>query len=121
MSDAAALAGRLLLALLFILGALQKLNDPEPAMTLLTDRGLPPLLTWPALLFNGIAGLALVAGWLTRPFALASAAYCAVTSYFHFLPDDPWQMTIFVKNWSIAGGFLVLAAHGPGRYALDRT
>ena len=28
-------------------------------------------------------------------------------------------MTIFVKNWSIAGGFLMLAAFGPGRYSID--
>lgn len=121
MNDALAFVGRCLLALVLILGALQKLADPVPATTLLTDRGLPAILIWPALLFNGIAGLALVAGWHCRAFALLAAAYCATTSIFHFLPDDPWQMTIFVKNWSIAGGFLVLAAHGPGRYAFHRT
>jgi putative oxidoreductase len=121
MNDLLALGGRLLLAMLFVLGALQKLDDPAPAMDLLTARGLPAILIWPALLFNGIAGIALFAGYRTRAFALLAAAYCAATSYFHFLPDDPWQMSIFVKNWTIAGGFLVLAAHGPGRYSWDRA
>jgi len=46
-------------------------------------------------------------------------AYCAVTSLFHYIPGDPWQMSIFVKNRAIAGGCLVLAAHGPGRFALS--
>ena len=59
----------------------------------------------------------LIAGLWTRPVAASLAAYCMVTSLFHFLPDDPWQMSIFVKNWAIAGGCLVLAAHGPGRFA----
>ncbi|HSF65174.1 MAG TPA: DoxX family protein, partial [Paracoccaceae bacterium] len=53
-----------------------------------------------------------------RPVALALAGYCAVTSLFHWIPGDPWQMSIFVKNWAIAGGCLILAAHGAGRYAL---
>ncbi|MEM7471098.1 MAG: DoxX family membrane protein [Pseudomonadota bacterium] len=118
MNDALALIGRALLALLLLLGGFQKLGDASPVMTLLTDRGLPEGLIWPALAFNLIAGAALLAGVFTRPFALLAAAYCAATSIFHYISDDPWQMTIFVKNWSLAGGFLMLAAHGRGRFAI---
>ncbi len=114
-----ALAGRSLLALLLVLGAFQKLGDTAPTMGLLADWGLPAFLVYPALAFNLLAGAALLAGWRTRPFAYVAAAYCAATSIFHYIPEDPWQMTIFVKNWSIAGGFLMLAAYGPGRYSLD--
>lgn len=121
MNDALALTGRVLLASLLILGAIQKLSDPGAVMTLLADRGLPMLLIWPALAFNAVAGFALLIGYKTQGAALLAAAYCAFTSIFHFLPDDPWQMTIFVKNWTIAGGFLMLAAHGPGRFALDKS
>ncbi|MFA8384045.1 MAG: DoxX family protein [Pelagibaca sp.] len=120
MADIAVLVGRCLIACLFLAGAVQKTLDPVSSMTLLTDRGLPDLLVWPALGFNALAGLALVAGWAVRPVAAVLALYCGVTSVFHFLPDDPWQMSIFVKNWAIAGGCLVLAAHGPGRYVLGR-
>jgi len=121
MSDLLALAGRVLLGLIFVAGALQKLADPVPAMDLVTARGLPAILIWPALIFSGMAGIAFFAGYRTRAFALIAAAYSAITSYVHFLPDDPWQMSIFIKNWSIAGGFLVLAAHGPGKYSWDRA
>ena len=51
---------------------------------------------------------------------LALAAYCGATSLFHYVPSDPWQMSIFVKNWAIAGGCLALYAAGPGRYALSQ-
>ncbi|SIS87962.1 putative oxidoreductase [Roseivivax lentus] len=117
MADLASLAGRILLAVLFLAGAVQKAADPEPAMTLLTGLGLPGLLIWPAAVYNGMAGLALVFGVATRPVAASLAAYGAATSLFHLIPEDPWQMSIFVKNWAIAGGCLVLAAHGPGRFA----
>ncbi|WP_241962894.1 DoxX family protein [Thalassorhabdomicrobium marinisediminis] len=120
MADAAVFVGRLLLAVLFLGGALQKAVDPAPAMGLLADRGWPSVLIWPALAFNGAVGLGLVLGWQVRAVSLAAALYCAVTSLFHFLPDDPWQMSIFVKNWAIAGGLLVLGAHGSGRWVLQR-
>ena len=52
--------------------------------------------------------MALVANWRVPDWALALAAYCAATSAFHFIPGDGWQMSIFVKNWAIAGGCLAL-------------
>jgi putative oxidoreductase len=85
---------------------------------LLAARGWPIWLVWPALAFNLLAGVALVIGVAVRPVAALLAAYCALTSLFHYIPGDPWQMSIFIKNWAIAGGCLILAAHGAGRYAL---
>ncbi|ETW14312.1 DoxX protein [Roseivivax marinus] len=118
MSDLAVLVGRVLIALLFVAGFVQKVADPVPAMTLLTDRGLPGVMIWPAAAFNLGAALALIAGWRVRSAAAMLAGYCAATSVFHLIPSDPWQMSIFVKNWAIAGGCLCLAAHGAGRYRL---
>lgn len=118
-ANMAVFAGRVLIALLFLGGAMQKATNPDPVIVLLEGWQLPGMLVWPALAFNAVAGLCLVLGVLVRPMALGLAGYCALTSLFHFLPDDPWQMTIFVKNWAIAGGCLILAAHGAGRWALQ--
>lgn len=103
--------GRGLLAALFLAGALQKAIGPEQGMALLDGLGLPGWLIWPALMFNAVAGFALLLGYGTRWVALALAVYCIVTSIFHLQPDDGWQMSIFVKNWAIAGGLLVLSDH----------
>ncbi|WP_112323078.1 DoxX family protein [Oceanibium sediminis] len=103
--------GRYLLAALFLAGTVQKALDPAPVMSLLQGMGLPGVLVWPALLFNVAIAVSLISGRYLRPAALLAAAYCAGTSLFHLVPDDPWQMSIFVKNWAIAGGLLVLAAH----------
>lgn len=118
MTDALALLGRLLLASLMLAGTFQKLFDPTGAGELLSLAGLPLWLLWPAGFFTTIAGLGIALGLYTRPLAILAAGYCIVTSYFHYLIGDPWQMTIVFKNWTIAGGYLMLAAHGPGRFAL---
>ncbi|WP_019955238.1 DoxX family protein [Yoonia vestfoldensis] len=120
MNDALLLLARLLIAALFLGGAVQKVVSPGNAAALLAGFGLPVALVWLALAYNALAGLALVAGVAVRPVALSLAAYCAVTSVFHFIPDDPWQMSIFVKNWSIAGGCLALAVAGAGRFGVGR-
>jgi DoxX. len=101
--------GRALLAVLFLAGAVQKTLGPEQAMALLSGLRLPGWLIWPALVFNAVTGLALLLGYATRWVALALSVYCMVTSVFHFQPEDGWQMSIFVKNWAIAGGLLVLS------------
>ena len=116
--DWALLGARLLVAALFLSGAAQKWLSPGDVEGLLAGRGLPEWLIWPAMLFDLGAGVALVLGAWTAPTALALAAYCGATSVFHLIPADPWQVTIFVKNWAIAGGCLALAAAGPGRIAL---
>lgn len=118
MTDAVTFLGRILLAALFLAGTVQKAVDPTPVLDLLAGRGWPVWLFWPALGLNAAGALALLLGVYLRPAAAALAAYCAVTSLFHFIPDDPWQMSIFVKNWAIAGGLLVLAAQGGGRWVL---
>jgi putative oxidoreductase len=104
------LIGRILLAALFAAGAVQKAVEPGQVQGLLAGVGLPGWLVWPALAFNAALAVGLVFGPRVRVWAAAGAAYCLMTSVFHFIPGDGWQVSIFVKNWAIAGGLLVLAA-----------
>ncbi len=101
--------GRYLLAALFLAGAIQKAVNPSEAQALLAGFGLPEALIWPALVYNFLAALCLITNRYVRITAASLALYCMGTSFFHFIPDDKWQMSIFVKNWAIAGGLLVLA------------
>ena len=104
------LVGRILIAVLFAAGAVQKALAPELVEGLLARFDAPGWLVWPALALNLALAVGLILPATVRPAALVAAGYCAVTSIFHFLPQDGWQMSIFVKNWAIAGGLLVLAA-----------
>ncbi len=121
MTDVMNLAGRILIAFLFFAGAIQKVVDPAPAQAMIALIGLPASLIWPIALFDLVAAICLVIGPGIGRWALIMAAYCIFTSWFHWqLRADPWQVTIMVKNWSIAGGLLILAAQGPGRFSIFR-
>ena len=104
------LFGRILIAALFAAGAVQKALAPVAAQGLLAGFGAPGWLVWPALALNALLAAGLIWPPTVRVAALVAAGYCAATSVFHFQPGDGWQMSIFVKNWAIAGGLLVLAA-----------
>lgn len=122
MADVMNLVGRVLISLVFFGGFAQKLLDPAPVRGMIEGIGLPADLVWPVAVLNlaGALGLVLGPGGRTvRVWAVVLAAYCVFTSYFHWqLRADPWQVTIVVKNWAIAGGLLILAASGPGRYVV---
>ena len=119
MNDWLNLIGRILIAALFFGGAVQKVADPAPVVGMINSIGLPDWMIWPIAAFNLAGALFLVCGPWVRLWAIPLAAYCLATSWFHWqLRADPWQVTIMVKNWSIAGGLLILAAQGAGRFAI---
>lgn len=116
----AAFAGRVMLALLFIVSGVNKLVDPGPSQAMLATVNLPPVLAVPTGLFEVIAGFAIVAGLFTRFTAMVLAAYCLLTAlYFHHNFADPMQAVMALKNFAIAGGFLCLFAHSQVRWSYD--
>ncbi len=116
------LAARILIGLLFIVAGAGKLGNVEGFTGYLTSGGLPAILAWPSIIFEIAVGLCMVVGFQTRIMALLGAGFCVLAAIlYHFDPADQMQMTSFLKNLAIAGGFLMLAIHGPGRYAVDKA
>jgi putative oxidoreductase len=102
--------GRSLLGSLFLICSNQKVANPDPAMQLLVDRELPDLIIVPAANFNLSAGICVILNLHLRPVCRELAVSWIVTSLFHFIPNDGWKMSIFVKNCVIAGGFLYVSS-----------
>jgi putative oxidoreductase len=119
-SAAAVLVGRLLLAALFLLEGWSKLRGYGPAVAYMERFSVPGLLL-PAVIFVELAGgILLVIGWQARCAALALAIFSiAAALLFHTNLADRNQLLHFEKDLAIAGGLLVLAAFGPGRFSLD--
>lgn len=114
------LLGRIFLGLIFVLAGFQKTQAMEGFTQYMVAGGIPAFLAWPAALFEIAAGLALIVGLFTRYAALLLAGFCLVTAFlYHYVPDDQMQMTLMLKNIAIAGGLLMLYAHGPGRLSID--
>lgn len=122
-SDAMALAGRTLMAAIFILAGANKAFNPQETIGYISSVGLP----LPQLAFAGavavelLGGIALLIGFRARTAALALAAFSvASAAIFHNQLGDQTQFVMFFKNLAMAGGLLFVAAFGPGRFALNR-
>ena len=117
----AELAGRVLLAVLFLLSGLGKLGAYGATAAYMSSVGVPGVLL-PAVIATEVLGsLAIMLGWKTRIAAFLLAGFCLLTAIiFHHDFADQMQLTHFLKDFAIAGGFLVLVANGAGPLSLDR-
>ena len=121
------LAGRLLLALLFLPAGIAKLTGFAGTVGYISSVGLPlpQVAAALALTVEIIGGLALVAGFGTRLAALVLALFTLVASlFFHnywAVPADQqfMQQLLFFKNIAVTGGLLTLAAFGAGAWSID--
>ncbi len=114
------LAGRILLALMFLLAGISKITGYAGTAAYMASAGVPGALL-PLVIALEVGGaLAIIVGFQTRLVALALAGFSIVAAaLFHSNFADQMQMTMFLKNVSVAGGFLILAANGPGAWSLD--
>ncbi len=116
------LIGRILLSVMFIMSGLQKFGAIEGTAGYIGSVGLPAAtaLAWLAAIFETVAGIAILVGFQTKIAALLLAAFCVFAGFvFHYQPADQMQMISFMKNLTIAGGFLALYVSGPGALSLD--
>ena len=74
------------------------------------------------MILTEVAGaLAIILGWKTRVVAFLLSGYSLLTALlFHLHFSDELQLINFLKNVSIAGGFLLLVANGAGPLSLDQ-
>ena len=111
--------GRLLLASIFILEGWSKLKGYDAATAYMTRFGVPGALL-PAVIAIEIAGgLMVAAGWQTRIAAVGLAVFCVLAAIlFHANFSDRNQLLHFEKDLAIAGGLVVLAVVGAGRWSV---
>jgi len=116
------LIGRVLLSIIFIMAGVSKLGGVAGTAGYMASMGipLPNLTVWLVIALELLGGIAILLGFFTRYTAWALAAFCVASGYLaHFQPDDQMQMTSFMKNIAMAGGFMALAAAGAGAFSID--
>ena len=126
--DWAALVGRILLSIMFIMSGFNKISGFEGTAGYIASKGLPmpQILAVLTILVELGGGIMLLVGWTARWAALA-VAVCVVLAAFLFhnfwaMPEAQRmaQSQSFWKNLTIGGGMLMVLAFGPGRLSLDR-
>lgn len=125
--NTAALVGRILLALIFIISGFGKITGYAGTAGYMASKGLPMvavLLPLTILVELG-GGLLIALGWKARWAAAVIFLFIIpVTLVFHNpvgldAAQAQQQMIDLLKNVSIMGGMLGLFAFGPGGFSLD--
>ncbi|MCB5208262.1 DoxX family protein [Methylovorus mays] len=115
-------AGRVLLSLIFIISGLGKVAAPDATIGYISSVGAPfPEVAYAiALLVELGLGLALLLGFKAK-FAAAGIAIFTLAAAFMFHTDfsNQIQLVMFMKNFTIIGGLLLIVAHGAGGFSLD--
>jgi len=118
LADALALLGRLLLAYLFVVEGYGKITAYADVQAYMAQFGVSGSLLPLVILLELGGGILIMLGFFTRAVAVALGGFCILTPLiFHAGSGD--EALQRWKDFAIAGGFLMLAAHGAGAWALD--
>lgn len=121
LAAAALLVGRLLLALIFIHEGYSIIGSYDGATAYMQKFGVPGILLPAVIALELGGGVLIAAGAMTRLVSMTFVIFCVLTAVvFHWQFGDRNQLLHFRKDLAIAGGFLVLAACGAGRWSIDR-
>lgn len=124
-SSVVMVVARVSLGLIFLASGFGKLAGWSGTVGYAASKGVPELLLAGAVALELFGAASLLAGWKARWGVAALLIFLVpVTALFH----GPWtaqgaevqlQAIQFLKNLSIAGGLLAVAAAGPGAYSVD--
>ena len=115
------LVGRVLLCLVFVASAYDRLTGGwASSVELMVQHGVPVFLLPFVTALEVFGSLLLALGLLSRLSGLALAVFSAVAAFvFHgdFSIDGDW--ILFLDNVALAGGLLFVVGAGAGRWSLD--
>ncbi|PKH22547.1 hypothetical protein CIG19_11220 [Enterobacterales bacterium CwR94] len=120
--DVGFLVARILMPVLFIVAGWGKITGYAGTQQYMEAMGVPGFFLPLTILLEFGGGLAILFGFLTRTTAFFTAGFTLLTAFlFHNnFAVDP-NLTMFMKNLSIAGGYLLLGITGPGAFSIDRA
>ncbi|MGL9774364.1 MAG: DoxX family protein [Sodalis sp. (in: enterobacteria)] len=121
LDDTALLVARVLMLMLFIVAGYGKVGAGYAAtQQYMAAISVPGFLLPLTILLEVGGGLAVLFGPFTRSIALIAVIFTLMTAFiFHADFTQAGNQINFMKNLTIAGGYLLLAVSGPGAFSLD--
>ena len=115
------LIGRILISILFLLNGVYKIKNYNGTVDWIEGFGLPGILIIPAIVLEIIAPLFIIFGYKVKISSGLLSLFCIATAFiFHNDLTDQTQLTSFLKNIALAGGFLFLMINGAKDFSLDK-
>jgi putative oxidoreductase len=120
MNYVAALVGRILIALLFLWSGINKLVAPAMTEQAMAGVNLPGGLAIPVGIFEVVAAVCLIIGFMTRLASILLAGFVALTILFFHHDFTTMEGTgAALSHVALIGGLLCLFAHSQMRWSYD--
>lgn len=114
--------GRLFLSMIFIFSGFTKITGYAATQGYMESMGVPGMLLPLVIAVELFGGLAIFFGFKARFVAILLVGFNIISALlFHQFWIDESQMNPFMKNIAMAGGFLMIFAHGAGAYSIDNN
>ncbi|MGL6224872.1 MAG: DoxX family protein [Steroidobacteraceae bacterium] len=113
------LAGRVLLAAMFLLSGISKISGYAGTQGYMESMGVPGALLPLVIALEIVGAIAVIVGLRTRFAAAGLAVFTLAAGFIFHGGADQMQQIMLFKNVAIAGGFLLLVARGAGDWSLD--
>jgi len=112
--------GRILLSSLFLVEGARKFFFQEKTIMYMEDYGVPEILFFPSIVLEIVFPILLIVGYKTRFSASIMALFTlTVAIIFHTNFENQMELIIFLKDFAIAGGFLIIAVNEPKICSID--
>lgn len=113
--------GRLLISFIFLMSGLNKISNYANTSGWMESMGVSSSLLPLVIIIEILAAIAIIVGWKTKIAAFLLAGFCILSGLiFHNDFSNQVEMIMLMKNFAIAGGFLILVVNGPGNFSLDK-
>ena len=120
MANIADLIGRILISALFLLNGIFKISNYDGTIGWMESFGMPGILLIPAIILEIAGPVLIIIGYKTKLAAGLLSLFCIATAFiFHNDFANQMQLTSFLKNIPLAGGFLILFVNGAKGFSLD--
>ena len=114
------LIGRIFISLVFLIAGFGKIFSYENTIDYMESFGVPGYLLIPAIIVEILFPLLVIIGYKTKSSALILALFSLLLALvFHTDFSNQMQLMSFLKNFAIAGGFLIIFIRGAGKYSID--
>ena len=112
--------GRIFLSTLFLFEGVKKFFYQDETIEYMENFGVPEFLFYPSLIFEIVIPILLIIGFKTRISASLMFLFTITVSIiFHTDFNNNMQIIAFLKNFSIAGGFLIIASYEAKMCTID--
>ena len=114
------LFARILISTLFLINGIFKITNYDGTVGWMEGYGVPGILIIPAIIIEILGPVLIILGYKTKITAAFLSLFCLATAIiFHNDFSNQMQLTSFLKNIALAGGFLFLVINGSKKFSLD--